>query len=136
MYQRCNRRIQLPENKRPWRVQKEESLEPAENSRFPRSLSIPLTRKPEDSSYKIAFSSLSTKCSHFMGKTKIDVSLIIFPKREFILSCLTPLSKRWIILLQSIDLCPADTSNFTFQISGQRYPTFEHPGLGGWVLKN
>lgn len=114
MYQRCNRRIQLPEDKRPWRIQKEESLEP-ENSRFPPSSSIPLTRKPEDSGYKIAFSSLSTKCTHFMGKTKMDVSLIIFPKREFILSCLTPLSKRWIILLQSIDLCPVDTANFSFK---------------------
>ena len=105
MYQRCNRRIQLPEDKRPWRIQKEESLEP-ENSRFPPSSSIPLTRKPEDSGYKIAFSSLSTKCTHFIGKTKMDVSLIIFPKREFILSCLTQLPKRQIILLQSIDLCP------------------------------
>lgn len=47
------RRIQLPENKRPWRIQKEESLEPEKLPLSPSS-SIPLTRKPEDSGYKIA----------------------------------------------------------------------------------
>lgn len=76
MYQRCNRRIQLPENKRPRRIQKEESLEPEKLPLSPSS-SIPLTRKPKDSGYKIASSSLSTKCTHFMGKIKMDVSLII-----------------------------------------------------------